>query len=152
MLKNFKVNKKHIKAGLLNVVNNTGLLGRWQTIAIKPLVICDTAHNADGLQIVMQQLQKQKFYTLHLVVGFVKGKDLDAIFPFFPINANYYFCSPAIERGLGENILKEKALEFNLIGESYSSVNKALKAAQDIAKPEDVIYIGGSTFVVAEVV
>lgn len=152
LLENFKVNQDHIKAGLLNVVENTGLLGRWQTMAVNPLIVCDTAHNADGLKIVMSQLQNQKYETLHMVVGFVKGKDLEAIFPFFPKNAKYYFCSPNIERGLSANLLKDKAMEFSLIGDVYSSVNKALRMAKRLAKPEDVVFIGGSTFVVAEVV
>lgn len=152
MLTSFKVTKEHIRAGLLNVVENTGLLGRWQMLATNPKVICDTAHNSEGLQLVMQQLQKQQFDCLHMVLGFVKDKDLSAIFPLLPKDATYYFCSPAIERGLNVEVLQIKATAFGLNGNSYSSVNKAYKEALKMAAPKDLIYIGGSTFVVAEVV
>ncbi len=152
VLQNFKVREEHIKNGLLNVVENTGLLGRWQILSEQPKVVCDTAHNAEGLKIVMQQIQKQNFETLHVVLGFVKDKDLKAILPLMPKNANYYFCTPAIERGLAAVILKSKALDFGLLGDTYATVNKAYKSALKKAKSNDFIYIGGSTFVVAEVV
>tara|TARA_R110002033_G_scaffold166331_2_gene204934 strand:- start:21153 stop:22364 length:1212 start_codon:yes stop_codon:yes gene_type:complete len=151
MLNSFKVTQEHIKEGLLKVVENTGLLGRWQMLSTHPKVLCDTAHNSEGLQIVMQQLQKQKFDRLHMVIGFVKDKDLNAIFPFLPKDASYYFCSPAIERGLNEDELKMKSLDYGFQGDSYSSVNKAYKQALKMAKANDLLYIGGSTFVVAEV-
>jgi len=152
MLNNFKVSEEHIKNGLLNVVENTGLLGRWQTLSEQPKVVCDTAHNAEGIKIVMQQLINQDFETLHIVLGFVKDKDLRIILPLLPKNANYYFCAPAIERGLNAEILKSKAFDFGLLGDTYATVNKAYKSALKKAKPNDFIYIGGSTFVVAEVV
>lgn len=151
-LSSFKVNENEIKRGLLKVVENTGLMGRWQIIQENPKVVCDTAHNSEGLKIVLEQVQKQEFEQLHMVIGFVKDKDLTIILPLLPKNAKYYFCSPAIERGLDANLLKNRALEFELYGESYLSVNKAFIAALEKAKPRDMIYIGGSTFVVAEVV
>ncbi|MDP5228850.1 MAG: bifunctional folylpolyglutamate synthase/dihydrofolate synthase [Cellulophaga sp.] len=152
VLKGFTVSEQNIKDGLLNVVKNTALLGRWQVLSENPKVVCDTAHNAEGLKLALQQVQKQKFETLHIVLGFVKDKDLKAILPLFPKNANYYFCKPALERGLNEEILKEQFLSFGVLGNSYSSVNKAFKAALKNSNPNDFIYIGGSTFVVAEVI
>ncbi|WP_024479222.1 bifunctional folylpolyglutamate synthase/dihydrofolate synthase [Cellulophaga baltica] len=150
-LKAFKVSKEAIKKGLLNVVVNTGLLGRWQTLSEHPRVVCDTAHNTDGLKIVIQQLLKQEYDQLHVVLGFVKDKDLALILPLFPKNARYYFCAPKINRGLDEIILKNTAEAHQLIGESYSSVNKALESALSAASKRDFVYVGGSTFVVAEI-
>jgi len=152
VLKGYQVSNENLKNGFLNVLENTGLLGRWQILSEHPKVVCDTAHNAEGLKVVMQQVQKQSFAALHLVLGFVKDKDLKAIAPLFPKNAKYYFCKPAIERGLDVEILKNKFEGFGLFGNSYSSVNKAFEAALENAKQNDFIYIGGSTFVVAEVV
>jgi dihydrofolate synthase/folylpolyglutamate synthase len=150
-LDGFTISSEAIKHGLLKVVENTGLLGRWQTIAEHPKVICDTAHNSDGLKIVVTQLLKQQYEQLHMVIGFVKDKDLDVILPLLPKTANYYFCAPAISRGLDENILKNKAREYQLEGNSYSSVNKALESALSKASSKDFVYVGGSTFVVAEI-
>ncbi|MEB8330048.1 bifunctional folylpolyglutamate synthase/dihydrofolate synthase [Flavobacteriaceae bacterium KMM 6897] len=151
-LKGYNVNEGHIKAGLLKVVENTGLMGRWQILGEKPLVVCDTAHNSEGLAVVLQQIHQQEYNVLHLVLGFVKEKNLEAILPLFPTEAIYYFCAPHIERKLDERILKEKASEFGLVGQVYNSVNEALVAAKQVAKSSDFIYVGGSNFVVAEVV
>lgn len=151
-LKGFTVQHKHIVNGLLKVVENTGLLGRWQILQEEPTVICDTAHNSEGLSLTMSQLKKQSYKELYIVLGFVKDKNLSSILPLFPKNAIYFFCSPKIERGLDANELKEKASLFSLHGESYSSVKEAFKFAKSQASKEDIIYIGGSTFVVAEIV
>ncbi len=145
------VSETSIKNGFLNVVKNTGLLGRWQQLKENPKVICDTAHNSHGLKIVLNQIQKEEFKQLHMVLGVVNDKDLDEILPLFPKNVKYYFCKPDIPRGLEADILKEKAAEFNLIGNSYNSVSDAYKDALKNAEKNDFIYIGGSTFVVAEV-
>ena len=151
-LKAFKVEENHIKKGLLQVTKNTGLLGRWQVLAENPKTICDTAHNAEGLSLVIQQIKEQKYENLHIVLGFVKGKDLDTVLPLFPKDAKYYFCKPAISRGLEGTDLAYKANNFNLIGEVYGSVQTALKAANRAAQDKDFIFIGGSNFVIAEVV
>ncbi|ADV48096.1 bifunctional folylpolyglutamate synthase/dihydrofolate synthase [Cellulophaga sp. E16_2] len=150
-LKGFQVSKEAIERGLLNVIVNTGLLGRWQTLSEHPTVVCDTAHNSDGIKIVVNQLLKQEYDQLHVVLGFVKDKDLALILPLFPKEATYYFCAPKINRGLDEIILKNTAGAHKLIGASYSSVNKALESALMAASDEDFIYVGGSTFVVAEI-
>lgn len=147
----FKVSEEHIKKGFIHVVKNTGLYGRWQQINESPKVICDTAHNKHGLTIVLHQIQNEKFNALHIVLGLVNDKDLDEILPLFPKNAIYYFCKPTISRGLDANFLKQKAKEFSLIGEAYNSVSEAYIEALGVASKSDFIYIGGSTFVVAEV-
>ncbi|QTE22505.1 bifunctional folylpolyglutamate synthase/dihydrofolate synthase [Polaribacter cellanae] len=150
-LKDFTISKENIRTGLLNVVKNTDLKGRWQVLQERPKVICDTAHNKNGLEIVLNQLQKEKYKKLHIVLGVVSDKKVEEIFPLFPQNATYYFCKPDIPRGLSENILQQKAKEFNLFGKKYLSVNLALKKALLSANQEDVIYVGGSTFVLSEV-
>ena len=148
----FKIEENHIKLGLKNVIQNTGLLGRWQILKQKPFAVCDTAHNSHGLKIVLNQIQKHQFETLHIVLGVVNDKDLDSILPLFPKNANYYFCKPNVPRGLDAEILKQKAIDFSLFGKVFNSVSEAYDEAVNSAKDSDFIYIGGSTFVVAEIV
>ena len=140
-----------IKNGFLNVIKNTNLQGRWQQLGENPKIICDTAHNAHGLKIVLNQLHDEKFDKLHIVLGVVNDKNLEEILPLFPKNAVYYFCKPDIPRGLDVKILKEKAAGFNLIGQTYISVSNAYQTAKENAKNNDFIYIGGSNFVVAEI-
>jgi dihydrofolate synthase/folylpolyglutamate synthase len=151
-LKGFTVSEKNISEGLLNVVKNTSLKGRWQVLKENPKVICDTAHNKEGLRIVLNQLSKEGYRKLHIVLGVVSDKNLGAILPMFPEEATYYFCRPNIPRGLSEAILQEKASTFKLFGEKYISVKKAVESALLNANQEDTIYIGGSTFVVAEII
>jgi dihydrofolate synthase/folylpolyglutamate synthase len=147
----FKISDENCKKGFLNVVKNTGLNGRWQQLNESPKVICDTAHNKNGLEIVLNQVVNEKFDTLHFVLGVVNDKDLEEILPLFPKKANYYFCKPNIPRGLDATILQEKAAEFQLKGEVFNSVSNAYQVALEKASKNDFIYIGGSTFVVAEV-
>lgn len=147
----FNISHHNIESGLLNVVKNTGLLGRWQQLGEFPKIICDTAHNKNGLEIVLKQIKKEKFGQLHIVLGVVNDKDLDEVFPLFPKNAIYYFCKPNIPRGLEVSILKEKASQFGLTGETYHSVSEAYSSAKESAAANDFIYVGGSTFVVAEI-
>ncbi|MDX1830430.1 MAG: folylpolyglutamate synthase/dihydrofolate synthase family protein [Lutibacter sp.] len=149
---NFIISDENIKEGLLNVVPNTGLLGRWQILNKSPKIICDTGHNKEGLQYVMKQLSEENFHTLHIVFGVVNDKDLESILPLFPKNAIYYFCKPNIPRGLDETKLQQQCKPYHLFGNSYTSANEALKAAKDNANKNDVIFVGGSTFVVAEIV
>ena len=147
----FKISESQIKSGLLNVVKNTGLEGRWQQLGESPKIICDTAHNKNGLEVVMKQIQKQTYDSLHIVLGVVNDKDLDEVLPLFPADAIYYFCKPNIPRGLDASILQDKAAKFNLKGEVYNSVSESYKKALQNAINSDFIYIGGSTFVVAEI-
>lgn len=152
LMGHFGVSEENLKKGMLNVVKNTGLLGRWQQMNSKPKVICDTAHNSHGLKIVLNQIAKEKFEKLFFVLGVVNDKDLDSILPLFPKNANYFFCKPNIFRGLGAEELREKAGAFGLMGKVCDSVSVAYNEALQAAGKDDFIYIGGSTFVVAEIV
>lgn len=148
----FKVSSDNVKIGLLSVVKNTGLLGRWQILQEQPKVICDTAHNKEGLIYIMNQLKDEKYENLHFVLGFVNDKNLSSVIKLFPIEAKYYFCKPNISRGLNADILKDEFIKKGYSGDSYKSVKEAYKASLDKAKSSDLIYVGGSTFVVAEIV
>ncbi|MEO9570739.1 MAG: folylpolyglutamate synthase/dihydrofolate synthase family protein [Polaribacter sp.] len=151
-LKGFDVSEENIKKGLLNVVNNTNLKGRWQVLQNNPKVICDTAHNKEGLSVVLKQLKKENFKKIHFVLGVVSDKKLEDILPLFPKEATYYFSKPDIPRGMSEQVLQEKAAFFELIGKKYFSVSEAYKMALTNANQQDIIYVGGSTFVVAEII
>ncbi len=150
--KGWKIDKHSVQNGLLNVVVNTGLLGRWQILRQNPKVICDTAHNIDGLEVVLKQLLEETYDELHIVLGVVSDKDMDAILALFPTFARYYFAKPDIPRGLEEKELRKKALKFDLLGQDYSSVKEAYDVALQCATNRDVVYVGGSTFVVAEII
>ena len=150
--KGFAISEKNIKNGLQKVVKNTGLMGRWQVLNEQPKAICDTAHNAEGLRYVLKQLEEEKYEQLHIVFGVVNDKDLTSILPLFPKNAIYYFCKPNIPRGLNELEFQQHCAKFQLMGEAYSLVDIAYKTALHTAGKNDLIFIGGSTFVVAEVV
>ena len=149
---NFNISQSHLKKGLLNVVKNTNLQGRWQMLQSQPTIICDTAHNKEGLTVVMQQLQDVSFNKLHIVFGVVSDKDLCSIIPLLPKLAKYYFCKPNVQRGLDAKKLQKAFAKSHLTGQSYSSVNEALNAAKSKANVDDLIYVGGSTFVVAEII
>src|SRR5690554_603440 len=148
----FDISEDNITNGLLNIVKNTGLLGRWQVLQENPKIICDTAHNKHGLETVLEQLLLEQFDRLHIVLGAVNDKDLDSVLPLLPPNAIYYFCKPNVPRGLEALVLQEKAVDFSLIGKAYPSVSFALRQAKKNASETDLIFVGGSTFVVAEVV
>jgi len=141
-----------IKNGIENVLINTHFAGRWQILSQNPLTICDTAHNEDGLAYVVKQLGETPHKNLHFILGVVNDKVIDKILELLPKEAIYYFCKADIPRGLEVEILQEKAREIGLKGEAYASVNAALKAAQKAAADEDLVFVGGSTFTVAEVV
>lgn len=150
--KGFKISEKAIVSGFNSVVRNTGLYGRWQVLQKQPLIICDTAHNREGLQYAMAQVQKQSYTKLHIVYGIVNDKDVTSILPLLPKQAHYYFCKPDIPRGLDATILRDIFVAHGFKGNSYDSVKKALQAARQQAIKTDMIYVGGSTFVVAEII
>lgn len=151
-LKEFHISEDNLQKGLNKVVENTGLMGRWQVLAERPKIVCDTAHNHEGLTLVLDQIQEQTYSKLHIVLGFVKEKNLDLVLSLFPNDADYYFARPNIPRGLDVAELQQDASQYHLVGKSYDSVEDALKAAKKEADSSDFIFIGGSTFVVAEVV
>lgn len=149
---NCEISYESIVKGLKNVVKNTNLKGRWQVLNNEPKVICDTAHNKEGLFYVMNQLSEEKYNELHVVLGVVNDKKLDGILKLFPKKAKYYFCKPNIPRGLNAEELKRNSQEHDLVGEVYHSVSEAYKSALGESGNNDLIYVGGSTFVVAEVI
>jgi len=148
----WKISNQEINDGIKNVNQNTGLRGRWETLSKNPKIICDTGHNVDGISNIINQLKQIKFNKLHIVFGTVNDKKINDILNLLPKDAKYYFCKAKIDRALNADKLKSIANEYKLIGESFESVEKALLNAKNNAKKEDLIFIGGSTFVVAEVI
>ncbi|WP_430613606.1 bifunctional folylpolyglutamate synthase/dihydrofolate synthase [Flavobacterium sp. JP2137] len=147
----FEITAEAEKNGLLNTAVNTHLEGRWQLLNQQPKVIADTAHNSHALKIVLNQVLHEQQGELFFVLGVVDDKDLASILPLFPKNAKYFFCKPQVPRGLAAAELARHAADFGLMGEVCVSVSAAYKSAVEQAQPQDLIYIGGSTFVVAEI-
>ncbi len=143
--------RTHLKEGLLNVKKLTGLRGRWEILGQNPLIIADTAHNIAGVEEVLTQIKKLSFRQLHIVWGMVSDKNISAILRMLPKSAFYYFCKPDLPRGKEAEELKREAVQFGLSGKSYSSVNKAFEEVKSHTLSDDLIFVGGSTFVVAEV-
>ena len=150
--KKFNIEKKDLVNGLEFVVKNTNLMGRWQILSRQPLVIADTGHNVGGIKEIVMQLSDMTFRKLHFVLGCVNDKDIDGILHLLPHYAEYYFCKADIPRGLDANILADKALEAGLRGNVYESVQQAYNSALNNAHFDDVVFIGGSNFTVAEVI
>lgn len=140
-----------VREGLRDVCGRTGFLGRWQRLSSMPLTYCDTGHNEAGVRLVLRQIALIKYDNLHIVWGMVKDKDIEHILELLPKSARYYFCNARQERALPADELKARALSHGLKGDSYVSVEQALAAARKQASSHDFIYVGGSTFVVAEV-
>ncbi len=147
----YGIGEKAIRKGIGQVTTLTGLKGRWQTLGTNPQVVCDTGHNEDGIREVMAQIQTVPHQQLHVVIGVVNDKDLSKILPLFPKDAYYYFCQPNIPRALPATVLQEEAKKYGLKGELIPDVNQAIRQAKAHSQPKDLIFIGGSTFVVAEV-
>ncbi|GAA4269421.1 bifunctional folylpolyglutamate synthase/dihydrofolate synthase [Hyunsoonleella aestuarii] len=152
LLIGYNISEKHLREGLKKVMENTRLLGRWQILNDTPKVICDTGHNREGLCYVMEQLRNEKYNDLHIVFGAVSDKDLNSIVDLLPTQATYYFCKPDIPRGMDVMNLKQYFNAHNLKGEAYKSVDEAYKSALKQAASNDLIFVGGSTFVVAEII
>ena len=148
----FNIDKKNIINGLEFVVKNTNLMGRWQVLSRQPLVIADTGHNVGGIKEITMQLSDMTFRKLHFVLGCVNDKDIDGILNLLPQYAEYYFCKADIPRGLDANILADKALQVGLRGKVYESVQQAYNSALNNAHFDDVVFVGGSNFTVAEVI
>ncbi|MDR0618376.1 MAG: bifunctional folylpolyglutamate synthase/dihydrofolate synthase [Bacteroidales bacterium] len=146
-----QINEQAIRDGFASIVKTTGFQGRWQKIAEKPLTIADTGHNEGGIKLTLEQIAATPHKNLHVVWGMVGDKDITRILDLLPESAQYYFCCPPLPRGLNEHQLREKASEYRLKGQAYPSVRQALEAANRAAAGDDLIYVGGSNFVVAEV-
>ncbi|WP_312556487.1 bifunctional folylpolyglutamate synthase/dihydrofolate synthase [Empedobacter brevis] len=149
---NWNISGENISNGLLNVVKNTSLRGRWDVLGHDPLIVADTAHNPHGLVEVSKQINEQAYNQLHLVLGFVNDKDVLSILKFFPKKATYYFCQPDVPRQYTIDELYKIIPEEIKDKHFFDTVDKALLAAKKNASENDMIYIGGSTFVVAEVI
>jgi dihydrofolate synthase/folylpolyglutamate synthase len=146
----FDLKSDNLINGISKVIANTGLMGRWQIIGISPLTVCDTGHNREGLEYVIRQIHETTKKRLHMIIGFVSDKDLTSVLPLFPVDAEYYFTRASVPRALNEKLLMSEAGKYGLRGDSYDTVSGALKAAREKADPDDMIFIGGSTFVVAD--
>jgi dihydrofolate synthase/folylpolyglutamate synthase len=146
----YPISKEDRHYALAHVKALTGLMGRWQTLAQNPLIICDTGHNEQGWKEILLSIRQQKFNHLHMVIGVMADKDIESLLTTLPKEATYYFCRPNFDRALNENALREQAAEKGLIGQAYPSIADAIKAAKITAQPDDFIFIGGSSFVVAE--
>ncbi|MCF6332129.1 MAG: bifunctional folylpolyglutamate synthase/dihydrofolate synthase [Draconibacterium sp.] len=149
--KGWQITKQNIYDGLKSVSQNTGLLGRWHTLGNNPLIICDTGHNESGIKEVVKQIENTAFKMLHFIFGTVADKNPDPVLSLLPKNAKYYFVQANIKRALNEKKLMKKAATFGLKGNCYNSVTEAFEAAKLSADKNDLIFVGGSTFVVAEI-
>ncbi len=147
----WSISDKNIAVGFSSIIKNTGLLGRWQVLNESPLTIADVAHNEDGVRWVVNQLKEINYHHLHFVIGVVNDKDVSAILSLLPSEATYYFCKANIPRGLDVNDLQQKAAKFSLEGKVFESVQNAFYAANQSASKDDLIFVGGSIFTVAEV-
>jgi dihydrofolate synthase/folylpolyglutamate synthase len=148
----FQISDKIFRQGLKGVIRNTGFMGRWQILGKRRNVICDTGHNEGGIREVVKQLSEISYRRLHFVFGTVNDKSLEKILTLLPSSARYYFCRPDIPRGLDAGLLQTHAREFGLQGEVYPSVGSAFKSALGNAHEDDLVFVGGSNFVVAEVI
>lgn len=147
----WEIGEVALQKGLAHVQQNTGLQGRWQMISAGPLIICDTGHNEDGIREVVANIRSTVHQGLHMVLGAMRDKDLNHMLPHLPKEAVYYFCNPDTPRAMPAEELKNKAATYGLQGTAYQSVHKAMLAAKKAYREGDLIFVGGSNFVVAEV-
>jgi len=148
--KGLNINDINIFRGILKTKENTNLLGRWQILQYNPTIVCDTGHNTDGIKTLMEQIEGTPYENLHIILGFVNDKNIDEILKLLPQKAKYYFTKASIPRALDQEILAEKAKKNYLKGNVYKNVLEAKKNAKKNAGPNDLIFIGGSTFIVAD--
>jgi dihydrofolate synthase/folylpolyglutamate synthase len=144
------ISSENLAEGIKNVVKNTQLKGRWQILSTSPLIICDTGHNEHALKVTIKKLLDFKKAKIHFVLGFVKDKDLDKVLNLFPIDASYYFTTFDSFRALSPSELQTEAHKYGLYSSIHTNVNEALSHAKTVAKPKDIIFVGGSTYLVAE--
>ena len=147
----YKINDSHIKTGLNNVSNNTGLQGRWQVIQRKPMIICDTAHNEAALGEVISQLTKMEYSELHFIIGFSNDKNLKKISKIFPEDSKYYFVQSKVGRARDAKEVRDIFKLNNRCGDYYKSIENTINYVKGVSKENDIIFIGGSTFVVSEI-
>ena len=150
-LKGFELNPEKLEKGLMNVVDNTGIQGRWQVMNEVPMIVADLAHNIEGLQYIIPQIESHSYRQLHLVLGFVKDKAVDEILGLFPPDAQFYLSAPQIPRALAVYDLERITQDLDISYKIFPTVKAAFLAAKRKAHDDDFIFIGGSTFVVAEI-
>ena len=146
----YQIKEEHVREGFGRVCQLTGLMGRWQRIQESPVVICDTGHNKGGIQYIVEQLSMQTFHRLHIVIGMVNDKDISGVLALLPKDATYYFTNASVSRALPATEVQKLAEQNGLSGNTYSSVKEAYEAALSSACPDDFIFVGGSTFIVAD--
>ena len=146
----YQIKEEHVREGFGRVCQLTGLMGRWQKIQENPVAICDTGHNKGGIQYIVEQLSMQKYNRLHIVIGMVNDKDISGVLALLPKNATYYFTNASVSRALPATEVQKLAAQNGLSGNTYSSVKEAYEAALSSACPDDFIFVGGSTFIVAD--
>jgi len=146
----YPIKESHVREGFAHVCSLTGLMGRWQKIQDKPTMVCDTGHNKAGIRYIVEQLSLQTYHRLHIVIGMVNDKDISGVLALLPKDATYYFTKASVSRALSETEVQRLAKEAGLEGETYPSVHDAIEAARTSATPEDFIFVGGSTFIVAD--
>ena len=148
----YDIEENNVRYGFQNVCKSTGLMGRWQKLEESPTIICDTGHNIGGMKYIVEQLKKLNYDKLYIVIGMVNDKDINGVLSLLPQNAIYYFTQASVKRALPAKDIKQIANSHGLKGEAYTCVEKALTAAKANAKKTDVIFIGGSTFIVADLI
>ena len=146
----YRIREEHIRNGFARVTELTGLMGRWQKLQEHPMLVCDTGHNVGGIQYIAEQLRRQTCRQLHIVIGMVNDKDVRGALALLPHEAVYYFTQASVKRALPAEQLARLAAEAGLEGEVYPDVSSAVRAAQEKSLPEDFIFVGGSTFIVAD--
>ena len=146
----YDIQEKDVRNGFAHVCELTGLMGRWQKLQERPTLVCDTGHNKGGIQYIVEQLSRQTCHQLHIVIGMVNDKDISGVLAMLPRKATYYFTKASVSRALDEHEVQRLAKQAGLEGETYPTVSEAVKAAKEAASPEDFIFVGGSTFIVAD--
>ena len=148
--KGYHIEKEHVYQGFAEVCLLTGLMGRWQILQEQPKMICDTGHNKAGIEYIVKQLSAQEYRQLRIVLGMVNDKDISGVLAMLPKEATYYFTKASVSRALSEEKVKELAQQAGLQGNTYPNVDEAVQAACSEAHPDDLIFVGGSTFIVAD--
>ena len=146
----FAFTEEHVRQGFAHVCELTGLQGRWQWLSTRPAIVCDTGHNVGGIGYIVEQLRRQRCDTLRIVFGMVSDKDIEAVLALLPQNAVYYFTQASVKRAMPAEKLRAMASAHGLTGRSYPDVRTALKQARADARTEDFIFVGGSSFIVAD--
>ncbi len=146
----YHLDEQSVRSGFAHVVEQTGLMGRWQKLQDSPTLICDTGHNVGGMTYIVEQLRQQSYRQLHIVIGMVNDKDIRGVLALLPKEATYYFTKASVKRALPENELQDLAATTGLQGTCYPDVSTAVLAAQKESLPEDFIFVGGSSFIVAD--